>query len=128
MRYLSDEWIAAVATEVAADAALASAARSHTVSVTQVVTDTPFGEVVYHLVARDGTVAFGKGKVPGDITFSQSYATAVDIVMGRLNAAEAFINGNVRFSGDHEKVIAAQPLFAALDGVFTRVRARTTFD
>jgi len=114
--------------EVAADAALASAVRSHTVSVTQVVTDTPFGEVVYHLVARDGAVAFGKGKVPGDITFSQSYATAVDIVMGRLNAAEAFINGNVRFSGNHEKVIAAQPLFAALDGVFTRVRARTTFD
>jgi putative sterol carrier protein len=128
VRYLSDEWIAAVAMEVATDGVLASTAASHTVSVTQVVTDTPFGEVVYHLVARDGAVAFGKGKVPGDITFSQSYATAVDIVMGRLNAAEAFINGNVRFSGDHEKVIAAQPLFAALDGVFTRVRARTTFD
>jgi len=128
VRYLSDEWINAVATEVATDSALTSAATSHTVSVTQVVTDTPFGEVAYHLVSRGGVVSFGKGEVPGDITFSQSYATAVDIVMGRLNAAEAFINGNVRFKGDHEKVIAAQPLFAALDGVFTRVRARTTFD
>jgi putative sterol carrier protein len=52
----------------------------------------------------------------------------VAIARGELNAAESFITGKVRFSGDHEKVIAAQPFFAALDSVFTRVRARTTFN
>ena len=128
MRYLSDEWIAAVADEIGGDAVLAMAARSHSVAVTQIVNGTPFGEVAYHLVCRDGKISFGKGKVPCDVTFTQSYTTAVDVALARINAAEAFISGTVRFAGDHEKIVAAQPLFAALDAVFARVRARTQFD
>lgn len=128
MRYLSDEWIKAVADDIASDAALAAVAASHSVSVTQIVSDTPFGDVTYHLACHEGVVTFGKGSAPSDIVFSQDYQTAVDVALGHLNAAEAFVNGKVRFTGDHEKVIAAQPFFAALDAVFTRVRARTTFD
>jgi len=128
VRYLSDEWIAAVAGEIARDASLAAVAANHTVSVTQVVTGSPFGDVTYHLDCRGGTLSFSKGAIPSDIVFTQSYETAVDVVHGRLNAAEAFINGKVRFTGDHEKVISAQPFFAALDAVFVRVRARTTFE
>jgi hypothetical protein len=128
VRYLSDDWIAAVEREVATDPSLHDAAAGHSVSVTQVVTDTPFGEVIYHLTCADGIIRFGKGRVPSDITLTQSYTTAVAVAEGRLNAAEAFINGHVRFSGDHERVIAAQPLFAALDGVFTRVREQTEFN
>jgi putative sterol carrier protein len=79
-------------------------------------------------VCADGRVQFGAGAAPSDVTFRQSYDTAVAIARGELNAAESFITGKVRFSGNHEKVIAAQPFFAALDSVFTRVRARTTFD
>ncbi|MFZ9779395.1 MAG: SCP2 sterol-binding domain-containing protein [Ilumatobacteraceae bacterium] len=128
MRYLSDEWISAVAQEVGADPAVAAAAAGHTVAITQVVTDSPFGEVTYHLVCADGRVHFGAGPAPSDVTFRQSYDTAVAIARGELNAAESFITGKVRFSGNHETVIAAQPFFAALDSVFTRVRARTTFN
>ena len=128
MRYLSDEWISAVAAEIAGNTALADVARSHSVAVVQVVNDTPFGDVTYHLVCRDAKVSFGKGAVPCDVTFTQNYTTAVDVALARINAADAFISGKVRFAGDHEKVIAAQPLFAALDAVFTRVRARTQFD
>jgi putative sterol carrier protein len=98
------------------------------VAITQVVTDSPFGEVTYHLVCADGRVQFGAGATPSDVTFRQSYDTAVAIARGELNAAESFITGKVRFNGDHEKVISAQPFFAALDSVFTRVRARTTFN
>ncbi|MFZ9804857.1 MAG: SCP2 sterol-binding domain-containing protein [Ilumatobacteraceae bacterium] len=128
MRYLSDEWISAVAHEVGADPAVAAAAAGHTVAITQVVTDSPFGEVTYHLVCADGRVHFGAGPAPSDVTFRQSYDTAVAIARGELNAAESFITGKVRFSGNHETVIAAQSFFAALDSVFTRVRARTTFN
>ncbi len=128
MHYLSDEWISAVAAEIAGDTALADVTHSHSVAVVQVVNDTPFGDVAYHLVCRDAKVSFGKGAVPCDVTFTQNYATAVGVALARINAADAFISGKVRFSGDHEKVIAAQPLFAALDAVFARVRARTTFE
>ncbi|MEY4797027.1 MAG: hypothetical protein RJA50_511, partial [Actinomycetota bacterium] len=43
------------------------------------------------------------------------------------NAQEAFISGKIRFKGDHERVIATQPLFLALDVVFTSVNANTNF-
>jgi putative sterol carrier protein len=128
VRYLSDEWIDEVARDIESDKAVATAAAAHSVAVTQVVTDTPFGEVTYHLVCSEGKPQFGKGPVPCDVTFRQSYETAVAIARGELNAAESFITGKVRFSGNHEKIIAAQDFFAALDAVFTRVRARTTFE
>lgn len=128
MRYLSDEWIAAVGREIQTDKTVAAAAAAHAVSVTQVVTDTPFGDVTYHLVCADGRATFAAGEAPSDVTFRQSYDTAVAIARGELNAAESFITGKVRFSGNHEKVIAAQDFFAALDAVFTRVRARTIFE
>jgi putative sterol carrier protein len=61
------------------------------------------------------------------VVFTQTYATAVGVATGNINAADAFINGHVRFQGDHQRLIDAQPLFAALDAVFARVRLRTAF-
>ena len=127
MRYLSDEWIAAVARNLTADSAINALASKFSVAVTQLVTATPFGDVEYHFVCRDGGLNFGKGAVPSDVTFTQTYDTAVAVATGQANAAEAFINGQVRFSGDHQKVIDAQPLFAALDAVFANVRETTEY-
>lgn len=127
MRYLSDEWITAVAQQLALDAPLNALAPQHAVVITQLVTGTPLGDVSYHFSCREGKLSFGKGGVPSDVTFTQSYETAVGVATGKVNAAEAFINGLVRFNGDHQKVIDAQPLFAALDAVFARVRETTEY-
>ena len=127
MRYLSDEWITAVAQQLALDAPINALAPQHAVAITQLVTGTPLGDVSYHFSCREGNLRFGKGAVPSDVTFTQSYDTAVGVATGKVNAAEAFINGLVRFSGDHQKVIDAQPLFAALDAVFARVRETTEY-
>ena len=127
VQYLSDEWISAVAQEIATDATIKVAAADHSVSVSQLVTGTPFGDVNYHLVCRDGAVGFNKGAAPSDVVFTQAYATAVGVATGNINAADAFINGHVRFQGDHQRLIDAQPLFGALDAVFARVRLRTAF-
>ncbi len=127
MRYLSDEWITAAAQQLALDAPINALAPQHAVVITQLVTGTPFGDVSYHFACREGNLSFGKGAVPSDVTFTQSYDTAVGVATGKVNAAEAFINGLVRFSGDHQKVIDAQPLFAALDAVFARIRETTEY-
>jgi len=127
VRYLSDEWITAVAQQLALDDSINALAPRHTVVITQLVTGTPLGDVSYHFSCREGNLSFGKGAVPSDVTFTQSYDTAVGVATGKVNAAEAFINGLVRFSGDHQKVIDAQPLFAALDAVFARVRETTEY-
>jgi putative sterol carrier protein len=127
VRYLSDEWISSVAQEIATDANIKVAAAAYSVSVSQLVTGTPFGDVSYHLVCRDGAVSFKKGAAPSDVLFTQTYATAVGVATGSINAADAFINGHVRFQGDHQRLIDAQPVFGALDAVFARVRQRTAF-
>jgi putative sterol carrier protein len=127
VRYLSDEWIAAVGRQLADFPAINSLALKHSVAVTQLVTASPFGDVTYHFTCRDGRLSFGKGPVPSDVTFTQDYDTAVGVATGKVNAADAFIKGLVRFSGDHQKVIDAQPLFAALDGVFASVRETTDY-
>ncbi|MEY2741574.1 MAG: hypothetical protein RL283_1676 [Actinomycetota bacterium] len=103
-------------------------ARTHRVTLSQTVTGTPHGDVRYHLTTRDGAlvVAAGPASDP-DVEFVQDWDTAVAVATGALGAQEAFISGRIRFSGDHQRLIDAAPLFAALDAAFDAVNARTRF-
>jgi putative sterol carrier protein len=128
VRYLSLEWIEALTATAAATPALGPLASAHPIGVTQVVTDGPEGEVVYHLQAGDGAVEFGPGAAfPEDVRMEQDWDTAVGVATGTVDAEQAFITGRIRLSGDQMKLIAAQPLFGALDAVFTAVRADTDY-
>ena len=128
IRYLSLDWLDALAAEVAASTDLQRLADGHTIGVTQVVTGGPEGDVTYHLQVAGGSATFGAGPAePEDVRMQQSWDTAVDVALGRLNAQEAFIKGRILLFGDQQKLIAAQPVFAALDAVFVAVRARTDY-
>jgi putative sterol carrier protein len=128
VRYLSLAWIDTLSHEVADSAALDSLAASHHIGVTQVVTDGPEGDVTYHLRVGDGTASFGAGPADGeDVRMEQSWATATAVATGQLNAQEAFIKGLIRLTGNQQKLIDSQPVFAALDAVFSSVRDRTEY-
>ena len=118
----------AVSSAVTADATLQELARHHTVGLTQVVTDTPHGDVVYHLQVGNGIAALTKGEAsPEDVRFTEPWATAVAVATGELNAQEAFINGHIKFIGDHQKLIDAGDVFAALNPLFDKVREITDY-
>ena len=128
IRYLSLEWLAALTTEVADSATLQSLASEHTIGVTQVVTDGPEGTIVYHLQVGDGVAAFGAGSAfPEDVRMEQTWETAVGVATGEINAQEAFIKGRILLTGSQQKLVESQPVFGALDGVFTSVRERTEY-
>ncbi|MDO8361385.1 MAG: SCP2 sterol-binding domain-containing protein [Actinomycetota bacterium] len=128
IRYLSLEWLDALTAEVAANDALQQLAAHHTIGVTQAVTDGPEGTVVYHLQVGDGTASFGAGDAfPEDVRIEQTWATAVGVATGELNAQEAFIKGRILLTGSQQKLMEAQPVFGALDAVFTSVRERTEY-
>ncbi len=113
---------------VKADTTLSALASQHTVGLTQVVTGTPFGDITYHLQVRDGNVSFAPGTAPvEDVRFTETYETAVGIATEKINAQEAFIKGLIVFSGDHQKLIDAGNVFAALNPIFDAVRAVTEF-
>jgi putative sterol carrier protein len=128
VRYLSLGWISALAREVAESERMAEVAALHTIGVTQVVTDGPEDTVVYHLQVRDGEARFGPGPAdPEDVRIEQEWDTAVAVATGALNAQEAFIGGRIRLSGDQQLLMASQPVFGALDAVFTTVREHTDY-
>ena len=129
IRYLSLDWIEALTAEVAESRTHAGRpADGRQLGVTQVVTDGPEGEVTYHLQVGDGAARFGAGPAePEDVRFEQDWDTAVAVATGELNAQEAFIGGRIRLTGDQQKLLDSQPVFQALDGVFTTVRSPTEY-
>ena len=128
VRYLSLAWIDALTREVAKSASLAALAVDHDIAVTQIVTDGPEGDVTYHLRLGNGSASFGAGPAEQeDVRMQQSWTTATAIATGDLNAQEAFIKGLIRLSGNQQKLIDSQPVFAALDSVFTSVREQTEY-
>lgn len=128
VRYLSLEWLDALSQEVSASSSLASLASTHVVGVTQVITGGPEGDVTYHLQVGDGSASFGAGAAhPEHVRMQQQWATAVDVATGELNAQEAFISGKILLTGDQQKLLDSQPVFAALDAVFSTVRAATEY-
>jgi hypothetical protein len=128
IRYLSLEWLEALTAEVAASATMQALAAEHTIGVTQVVTDGPEGTVVYHLQVADGVAAFAAGSAfPEDVRMEQTWETAVGVATGKLNAQEAFIKGRILLTGSQQKLVESQPVFGALDAVFTSVRERTEY-
>jgi putative sterol carrier protein len=128
VRYLSLEWIDELSRAVADSQSMASAAAEHEIGLTQVVSDGPEGEVTYHLQVDDGVARFGAGVAePEHVRMEQSWETAVAVATGELNAQEAFVNGRIRLYGDQQRLLDAQPVFGALDAVFTDIRERTEY-
>ena len=127
-KYLSVEWIDDLHASASANRDLQELSRRHRLRVTETVTGAPDGDVSYHLILGEGTIRIAAG--PGedsDVCFAQDYATAVGLATGALNAQTAFVSGQLRVTGDMDLLMASQPVFAALDAVFSDVRGRTEF-
>ena len=129
VRYLGLAWIRELTREVADSESLAELATQHRIGVTQVVTDGPEGDVTYHLQVGDGAATFGAGPAdPEDVRMEQDWSTAVAVATGAMNAQEAFITGKILLFGDQQKLMTAQPVFGALDQVFSIVREHTRYE
>lgn len=129
IRYLSLAWIRELTREVSESEVLRELADEHTIGVTQVVTDGPEGDITYHLQVGHGAASFGAGAAdPEDVKMQQDWATAVAVATGEMNAQEAFITGKILLFGDQQALMGAQPVFGALDAIFSTVRDRTRYE
>lgn len=100
-----------------------------TITLQQVVTGTPDGEVRYQVLVSDGGARIERGSVaPPDMTFTSDYATASAVASGRLSVQAALSAGKIRVGGDTARMAANQPLLAGMDPVPEVVRAATTWD
>jgi hypothetical protein len=128
VRYLSLDWIDEVAGHVAASEPLGELSGEHDIGLTQVVTDGPEGDVIYHLQVGDGRISFAAGSAdPEHVRMEQTWDTAVAVATGALDAHEAFVGGQIRLHGDQQRLLDSQPVFGALDGVFTEMHGSTEY-
>jgi putative sterol carrier protein len=127
-RYLSPEWIEAVAAAAEASDELRSVAEGVHLTVQQRVTGGPDGDVAFHIELGDGKVAVRAGEAPSpDVTFSQDHATAVAVATGQLAAQAAFMAGRLRVGGDVQRLMQEKGALAGLDRVLAGVRAATEY-
>lgn len=128
MKYLSIDWLEALNTVLQSSETMKSVAANHSIAVTQLITESPDGDVLYHLSVRDGSASIGPGAaIDEDVRLEQSYDTAVSVATGRANTQELFVNGSIRIHGNVTKLIANEPVFAALDAVFEAVRPQVEY-
>lgn len=126
MRYLSDEWLAALE-EAARSVQVDRPGDAPRVVVQTVITgDDGEPEVAYHLVLDGSTVAVHRGRADRPtVTFTQHRRTAEAIASGRRGAQAAFMAGDVRLTGDVTALIEHRDALAAFDEVMRAVAART---
>jgi len=124
VKFLSDEWIAAM------DATARAVAAPTGLVVEQLVRDVPSrGDVRFHVVfAEAGARVLGGAAPRADVRLSSDYATAVALARGEINAQEALSHGRLRIVGDVNALVARSEALLALGDVFGRVRAATEYE
>ena len=127
--YLSPEWIEELHQALSADASVRRATADVALTVQQIVTGGPDGDVSWHVVVDHGTVAVRPGITDdADVTFRQDRDTARKVAGGELSAQAAFMVGLLTVTGDVGKLIEHQGAFAGIDDATDAVRARATLD
>jgi SCP-2 sterol transfer family len=133
VRYLSPDWMAAAGRALAGDEALAAALAGLHLTIDQVVTGCPGGEVAWRVAVGDGGVRMTPltqppaGDTPADLRFTTDYRTAAATAAGEIGAQRAFVEGRLRVGGDLSLLIAHQRALGAVDDALAKVRAETTY-
>ena len=125
--FLSAEWIEAL-DDAARTAKLPETVAALSISVEQVVRDSPNGETRYHLRIEGGgaRVQPGPAEAP-DLRVFADYDVAARIQRGEINAQEALAAGRLKVQGRFAQLLRVDDALRALEDVFAPVRAATTY-
>jgi putative sterol carrier protein len=116
IKFLTEEWASTMTEKLNSSDEFKQAASGQSVTLQQVVTDTPAGgEGKYYFSLDGGSAEVGLGEISDpEATISQNYETAVAINKQELNAQNAFMQGKLKISGNMMKLMQLQGVFNAM--------------
>lgn len=131
-RYLSQGWFDEVNEAARADPALKEATAGTRLTLQQVVTGAPEGDLRYWVRIDDGSVEAALGdaasaRLSPDATVIESYETAAAVSRGELSTENAFLEGRIRLRGDIAVLLRHQSVLKSLGEAFADVRGRTEY-
>ena len=116
VRFLSQEWAAAVTEALNSSEEFQQAAADQQVKLQQIVTDTPEGGTGKYYFSLDkgrAEVAVGEIAEP-EATMTQDYETAVAISRREVNPQNAFMQGKLKIQGNMMKLMQLQGVLNAM--------------
>lgn len=124
LRFLSDEWVAAV------DTALSTVipAPEATPAVVEYRVDDQGQSRRHQIVLGPDRLGARRPAGQPDVVLSMSWAIAWAVNQGTISAQAAVLDGKILLTGDPGVLLAHQPQLAAMDDVLAPVRAATTLD
>jgi putative sterol carrier protein len=121
VKFLSDEWAAALKAELNASDAFRQAAAGHQATIQQVIGG-PDGDVPYWIVIADSAIDMGTGTVDGaDATITENYETAVKLATGELSPVTAFMTGKIKIAGNMGLLLGLQGVLTQLPAAMQRI-------
>lgn len=115
VKYLSEEYYKEANNAIQNDEAVLGAAKGQTISIQNVVTEGPDGEIKNWLKITDGAPEVGQGEIDGaEATVTQNYETQVAVAKGELNAQQAFMQGKLKVTGNLMKLMQLQGFIQAM--------------
>ncbi|HYZ92744.1 MAG TPA: SCP2 sterol-binding domain-containing protein [Actinomycetota bacterium] len=123
-KFLSEEWSAEAIGALNASDDVKAATKDVELTIQQIITGVDGGQASYWIGINDGTIEGGLGDGPDpDVTITQDYDTAVAITKAEINPQAAFMQGNLKVTGNMGKLLqhqmALQVLFPVLAGLST---------
>ena len=129
MRFLGPAWLAAFDRTLAESSEVVAATATTTLTLLQIVSGGPEGDVAYVVSVARGAVRVtpADADAPADVTLASGWDTAVAIATGALSPHDAFTTGLVLVRGDIEALRAHAPALVGLDQATAALRAATTY-
>jgi putative sterol carrier protein len=125
--FLSAEWLQDLDRAARASSALTETGHAGALVIEQQVTDTPTGDITYHVVIDADGARVASGPAPAaNVVIATDFATAVSLHSGEMNAQRALASGHLKLRGDIDQLVRRAEALKALDDVFASVRAATT--
>jgi putative sterol carrier protein len=127
-RYLTAEWLDAAQRALDDSPAVLDASREVKLTVQQIVTDGPDGDVAFHVEVDHGRIRVAGGEAADPtVTFIQKWDTAGAVARGDMSAQGAFMTGLIRVRGDLPKLVEHSDVFGGVDDVLAELRTQTEY-